>query len=69
MDYSKTIKMIPNGAYILAVISGDNNTGLAIQWDRSEVRLIYGKTDAYQDIQKMKEVLEAMPDTKEDSGL
>ena len=53
----------------LAVLTGKNNTGIALVWYMFEVRLIYGKTDSYQDLQKIVEVLEKQVDDRPDAGL
>ena len=56
--------------YAICILKGKNNTGIMLMMDTSEyVTLFYGKTDVLDDIAKLQEILEAIPDDREDAGI
>ena len=56
--------------YAICTLRGKNNTGIALLLDSSEnVTLFYCKTDMMDKVHAIQEILEAVPDDKEDAGI
>ena len=68
-DYKKT-RDIYLSDYAICTLKGKNDTGIALLVSSSEyTTLFYGKLDTLDRIQKIQEVLEQIPDDKEDAGI